>query len=235
MAVDEIDIEEEGARVAAIVAQAAAVRAAASKPSALEDGLSLPDDLRSVDVDLCLSLNDADAETIIAEADSIFVAIDADGNGLISREELGEHLAGREHTPEAIDRLFALLDTNEDGVISPQELRDAFGRYESANLRLSLGLPSPLASRVSPERRLDPSRVKLADELFKALDADDNNALSSHDFAAHLRGTGFSPQTISLIFNVFDFNQDGKISREEFRQGFARYDFSSLRLALGFR
>ena len=65
--------------------------------------------------------NEADSAQISAEADAIFDSIDVNGDGRISREELGQHLTGQGYTTQAVDRIFEKIDANSDGVISRQE------------------------------------------------------------------------------------------------------------------
>ena len=64
------------------------------------------------------------------------------------------------------------------------------------------------------------------------VDANGDGELSARELQSHLQGTGYSPRTVSAIFDSLDLNQDGTISRDELRQSFAKYDFSALRYAL---
>ncbi len=41
--------------------------------------------------------------------------------------------------------------------------------------------------------------------------------------------------TVDAIFGAMDLDSDGEVSREELRHVFSRYQFSALRLALGYR
>ena len=232
MSIDNDVGAEESARVEALVAENIAARAA--KAAVAKAAIENTVELGTVDVDLSLCLNDADAEYIALEADLIFATIDADGNGAISRAELGTHLADRGHSVESIDRMFASLDSNSDGAISRQELRDGFGRFESSNLRLALGLASS-SPHSRPAKRLDSGRTVLSDELFDAVDANGDNMLDVGELHDHLKGTGYSQRTIRGIFDALDINADGRISREELRLSFSQYTYSALRLALGYR
>uniref|UniRef100_A0A7S0LRG3 EF-hand domain-containing protein n=1 Tax=Coccolithus braarudii TaxID=221442 RepID=A0A7S0LRG3_9EUKA len=75
---------------------------------------------------------------INADADALFAAIDTDGGGTISKEELRNHLKEfSKYSFKAISKLFKLLDVNKDGQIEAQELRDAFVKYSA--LRLAIG------------------------------------------------------------------------------------------------
>lgn len=67
-----------------------------------------------------------------------FNSIDADGNGIITSEELRLHLRQfTKYTDEAAARLFVTLDTNTDGGISKEELRAGFVRFSA--LRQAIG------------------------------------------------------------------------------------------------
>jgi len=75
---------------------------------------------------------------IHADADVLFAAVDADGSGSISKDELRNHL--KQFSPysfKAIGNIFKLLDVNNDGEIERDELRDAFVRYSA--LRQAVG------------------------------------------------------------------------------------------------
>ena len=77
-------------------------------------------------------------DEIHADADALFNAIDTDGNGTVSKEELRAHLKQfSKYTFKAIGNLFTLLDVNKDGEIEKAELRDAFVKYSA--LRLAIG------------------------------------------------------------------------------------------------
>ena len=72
------------------------------------------------------------------DADALFNAIDVDGNGEISKDELREHLKSfSKYSFKAISKLFKMLDANRDGVIERDEMRAAFVKYSA--LRQSLG------------------------------------------------------------------------------------------------
>jgi len=75
---------------------------------------------------------------IHADADALFNAIDVDGNGSISKDELREHLKRvSEYSFKAISNMFKLLDVNKDGAVEKEELRDAFVKYSA--LRQAIG------------------------------------------------------------------------------------------------
>jgi len=75
---------------------------------------------------------------IHADADALFVAIDLDGSGAITKEELREHLKRvSAYSFKAISNLFSLLDVNKDGAVEKEELRAAFVKYSA--LRQAIG------------------------------------------------------------------------------------------------
>jgi Ca2+-binding EF-hand superfamily protein len=77
-------------------------------------------------------------EEIHTDADSLFAAIDTNGDGSISKDELRAHLKDfSKYSFKAISKLFKLLDVNKDGAIERTELRDAFVRYSA--LRQAIG------------------------------------------------------------------------------------------------
>lgn len=186
-----------------------------------------------VDVDVVLALNHVDTEYVCAEADETFSKVDANGDGKIELHEFQRYLAGSGYTPADIDRWFASLDAAPtDGVISPEEMRMGYLRYESATLRLALGLRASMDAQ-QPQHDPHDSRLQLADELFDVIDANGDGAISNRELRGHLQGTGYSLTTIDAIFKALDINNDNEVSREELRVGFARYEYSALRVTLG--
>ena len=141
-------------------------------------------------------------------------------------------MAGSGYSEDDVSRWFMFLDSEpEDGFISPQELRTGFSRYESATLRLALGLAAGIdEARDVPAA--DP-RQQLADDLFDLVDMNRDGQLSNGELSKHLETKGYSLRTIESIFSALDVNNDGAISREELRSAFARYEYSAFRMALG--
>jgi len=75
---------------------------------------------------------------IHADADALFNAVDTDGSGTISKEELRNHLKSfSDFTFKAIGSIYKLLDVNKDGNIERAELREAFVKYSA--LRIAIG------------------------------------------------------------------------------------------------
>ena len=238
-------LSEEADRVAAVVAEARAkakraesekaaakIAAVAPAPAASSDAEPAVYDIGAVDVDMCLSFNQADALSVESEADSVFDVIDLDGDGRITKDELISHFGGAEMLgSQDVDRIFEIVDVAPtDGSISRAELRTAFLRYESITMRLALGLATG--------RQLQPSRARraLADEVFDIIDANHDGQITNSELRAHLvsRGVSVSKTTADAVFTALDIDHDGSISRSELRGAFGRYEYSAVRLALGF-
>ena len=62
-----------------------------------------------------------------------------------------------------------------------------------------------------------------ADHIFDLVDADRSGTIESAELLLHLLVAGQEVDAISELFRVLDTDQDGVISREEWRSGFARY------------
>ena len=75
---------------------------------------------------------------IHTDADALFSAIDTNGDGQITKDELREHLKTfHGYSFKAISNIFKMLDVNSDGAVERSELREAFVKYSA--LRCALG------------------------------------------------------------------------------------------------
>jgi len=68
-------------------------------------------------------------DRINKETDTMFNLVDANGDGVISAEELRSHLVADGYTDYAADAVFQSLDSNNDKEISREELREGFLKY----------------------------------------------------------------------------------------------------------
>ena len=155
-------------------------------------------------------------ESIHAEADAFFDAIDTDSNGSIDVEELRSHLASNGYSSSSVDAIFPLLDTDASGEVDRDELREAFVKFDTPSMRLALGLGT-----------------SEADAAFDRIDANGDGEIEQSEVASYLTAKGYPnpEETASAIFRSLDVNGDGAISRQELREGYVKY--SSLREALG--
>lgn len=84
------------------------------------------------------SYNAKFVDEIHQDADALFNAIDTNGDGSISKDELREHLKTfSNYSFKAISKLFKMLDVNKDGGIEKEEMRAAFVKYSA--LRQAIG------------------------------------------------------------------------------------------------
>eukprot|EP00316_Scyphosphaera_apsteinii_P013235 CAMPEP_0119299446 /NCGR_PEP_ID=MMETSP1333-20130426/1522_1 /TAXON_ID=418940 /ORGANISM="Scyphosphaera apsteinii, Strain RCC1455" /LENGTH=209 /DNA_ID=CAMNT_0007300885 /DNA_START=167 /DNA_END=796 /DNA_ORIENTATION=+ len=158
-----------------------------------------------------------------ADADAVFSIIDKDGNGMIEREELRNHLSKAGYAVKAVDLIFDKLDTNADEMISRDELRAGFLKYTP--LREAPGLGTYNAKFVE-EIHED------ADRLFSTLDRNGDGSIEPIELRDHLKQfSDYSPRAIGNIFLLLDVNKDGEIERGELRDAFVKY--SALRQAIG--
>jgi len=72
-----------------------------------------------------------------------------------------------------------------------------------------------------------------ADFMFRSVDVNGDGEISQQELQEYLGSAGYSVAQATRIFEALDVNSDESISQEELREGFARYEFSALRLAFG--
>ena len=148
------------------------------------------------------ALADSDIFKYVAQ---VFDAIDTDGNGRISRDELRESYCRYENAT----------------------LRLALG--------LAVVPPPRPESWDTPAEAPAEARWSLADEMFDRIDANGDGAISNRELRSYLKDTGYSLTTIDGIYDALDLNKDNEVSRTELRSAFGRYEHKTLMVALGVR
>ncbi|MBL0793791.1 XopAW family type III secretion system calcium-binding effector [Pseudomonas sp. B7] len=130
-------------------------------------------------------------------ADALISALDADGDGAISSDELSNGLTSAGSTADS-SKIFSALDKNEDGVVSQDELA------------ASLTPPPPPPQATSDElfSQLDAdgdgSVTATATELSSALQASDSTSSNNTDNAA-------------ALLKVLDSDSSGGVSSDELK------------------
>ena len=97
-------------------------------------------------------------------ADAVISALDADGDGTISSDELSNGLTSAGSTADSSE-IFSALDKNKDGTVSQDELA------------ASLTPPPPPPQQMS------------SDELFSQLDADSDGSVSATELSSALQAS----------------------------------------------
>lgn len=170
-------------------------------------------------------LSEEEITSIHVDADTLFNVVDRNGDGAISKEELGAHLLLARYTEESIESLFDLIDVDRDGEVTRSELREAFVRYPTLRDAPAMGsLGKSERAAVHDE----------ADETFSGLDLNGDGELSLSDLQAHfakVEGPTYSDGAVETIFMSLDTDSNGTVSRSEFREGYVSY--RAMRLALG--
>ena len=77
---------------------------------------ALPEDLTDADDDVALP-------DLVADAEEVFVAIDRNGDGVISRDELRTHLLACGYTEAAVAALYGTFDVDANGEVSQSEFQ----------------------------------------------------------------------------------------------------------------
>ncbi|KDD68690.1 histidine kinase [Pseudomonas mandelii PD30] len=126
-------------------------------------------------------------------ADALISALDADGDGAISSDELSNGLASAGSSAGSTE-IFSALDKNEDGSVSQDELA------------ASLAPPPPPPQQVSSE------------ELFSQLDTDSDGSVTATELTSALQTSSTSStstDTSAALLKVLDSDSSGGVSSDE--------------------
>jgi len=194
---------------------------------------------------------------VFSEVDAIFKSIDTNQDGVISPEELSNHLVTKMgYTPEYTDYLFTSFDSDDDGEITMKEMRFAFYNFEALSMYMTFGVGgSDITSRVAFQKFLDRPQYgedsdklvvdDMADLIFEMIDTDGSGEIDRKELLAYFekitdkfakKGTDSQAEEyVQTMFATLDVNQDSAIQIEEMRAAFQKYDFKLLAQTFGLR
>ena len=132
----------------------------------------------------------------IDDVKSAFKMLDADGDGSITRQEMGA--SGHKFSQEQIESIFALGDVNDDGAIDLDEF---------------IGVMCPSAETVIARISSQFSNINDVKKAFLKIDVDKDGKISRSEMA---KCGKFNNQEVDAIFILGDVNGDGEIDLEEF-------------------
>ena len=70
-----------------------------------------------------------DEAAISRDSDLVFAVLDRDGDGVISKAEMCDHLAAAGYEAAMIEKIFNRFESDQDGVISREELRTTGAKH----------------------------------------------------------------------------------------------------------
>ena len=125
-------------------------------------------------------------------ADAVISALDADGNGTISSDELSNGLTSAGSSADS-SQMFSALDKNQDGTVSKDEL----------------------AASLTPQ----PPQQASSDELFSSLDADSDGSVSGSELTSALQAghSSTSSDTSAALLKALDSDSSGGVSSDELK------------------
>lgn len=126
-------------------------------------------------------------------ADALLSALDTDGDGSVSSDELNNGLASTGSDADS-QQVFSALDKNEDGTVSLDELA------------ASLAPPPPPQQQTSSE------------ELFSQLDSDSDGSVTARELTSALQAsdsTATSTDTSAMLMKALDSDSSGEVDSDE--------------------
>ena len=125
-------------------------------------------------------------------ADAVISALDADGNGTISSDELSNGLTSAGSSADS-SQMFSALDKNQDGTVSKDEL----------------------AASLTPQ----PPQQASSDELFSSLDANSDGSVSGSELTSALQAghSSTSSDSSAALLKALDSDSSGGVSRDELK------------------
>ena len=131
-------------------------------------------------------------------ADALISALDTDGDGAISSDELSNGLTSAGSSADS-NQIFSALDKNKDGTVSQDEL----------------------TTSLTPPPPPPPPQQTSSDELFSQLDADGDGNISATELSSALQTSDStstsSTDTSAALLKVLDSDSSGGVSSDELK------------------
>jgi Ca2+-binding EF-hand superfamily protein len=182
-----------------------------------------PSAVRDVAASFSRKLSDSEVQQL----ELLFRAIDANGDGAVSRTELERALTeavGRDAAEAIVNVIMTVADENNDGVLSLQEFLRCY-QLDSGLLTVSLsGMSTATLSHVA-ERLIPKQGLRRLARMFHLLDADADGFLDAAELAAGLARFGFHGEGLLDVARAkilsADLDGDSRLSLDEFIGSFA--------------
>merc|ERR1719324_239959 len=142
------------------------------------------------------------AEATSADAGDQKKALDKDGDGKISPEEMAEAAAAGKLPPKEV----AKMDLDGDGKLSPEELDKG---ASDAEMKAAAAAPKEKMKKAMK------GKFKSPKEAMKTMDADGDGKISKEEMEKGLQDQGISPRDADKMVKDLDKDGDGKVSDEE--------------------
>lgn len=151
----------------------------------------------------------------------LFKQIDVDGDGAISKSELGEMMKGLNinHSQKDLDAMFLQLDSDKNGSITFSEFLNGM-KYLDKTKRMGDKLQKQNSVSNFIES-MEESQLKEMEELFNLMDDNKDGVVSKREMYNLMKKMGQDPtkQEIEELFAALDINGDGVLDFKEFMSG----------------
>ncbi|MGN6514890.1 MAG: EF-hand domain-containing protein [Rhizomicrobium sp.] len=168
-----------------------------------------------------VSLQANPAQSSSNPLDSLFSAMDSDGDGEVSQTEMESYVEDKGGTQQQADALFSALDQNGASGISETRMSDALSQSQA-----SQGAHRH-HQRHHSHSDAGSSADDVANGLLQAMDGNDDGQISESEFSSFVTADGGTAAEAQNDFDALDTSGSGSLTSADFAKAWQSYQASA--------